>query len=452
MKDRKLAGELNQLVGERANLAGWVHARRDHGKIIFFDLRDRTGLTQVVVTPETPEAYAAAQNLHPEDVVELTGQVQARPEKLKNPGVVSGDVEVLAENISVVEAAAQLPFPINDPNLEVSLPVLLDHRPLSLRHTKIRDIFTIKAAVINGFRQSLTERGFTEIFPPTLAPTATEGGSEVFKVDYYDHKAFLTQSPQLYKQMMVGVFERVFAVVHAYRAEPSATTRHLAEYVSLDAEMGFIESYEEIMATVEATLKQIFSNLAEKHGAILDKFSATVPEMADPLPRLKLKEAQEIIYKETGRDNLKEPDLSPQDERDICAWAKREKGSELIFITHYPTKKRPMYTYPDPENPEETLSFDLLGRGVEWVTGGQRINNYEQLVGNIKKWGNDPALFEMYLQAFKYGMPKEGGFAIGAERLVMNLLDLENIREASIFPRDMERVDIRLSKPDDVKK
>ena len=405
-------------------------------------------MTQVVITPEAPDAYAVAQNLHPEDVVEIAGQAQARPDKLKNPGVISGDVEILAESLNLVEAAAPLPFPINDPNLEVSLPVLLDHRPLSLRHLKVRDIFTVKAAVVNSFRQSLSERGFTEIFPPTLVPTATEGGAEVFKVDYYDHKAFLAQSPQLYKQMMVGVFEQVFAVAHAYRAEPSVTTRHLAEYISLDAEMGFIQNYEDIMNAVEVTMRRIFSDLAAKHGAILDRFGATVPEMAEPLPRLKLKEAQEIIYKETGRDSRTEPDLSPQDERDISEWAKREKGSELIFITHYPTKKRPMYTYPDPSNPEETLSFDLLGRGVEWVTGGQRINSYEQLVSNIKKWGNDLALFEMYLQAFKYGMPKEGGFAIGAERIVMNVLGLTNIREASIFPRDMERVDIRLAKTD----
>ncbi len=447
--DRKLASEVNGLVGQLVTIAGWVQARRDHGKLIFFDVRDRTGLIQVVALPQAAAAYAIASELHPEDVIICRGTVQARPEHLKNSQIVSGEVELQLEEIAVEAHAQELPFPISDPELDVSLPTLLDYRPLTLRHSKKRDVFIIKARVVKSFRDALSNLGFTEIFPPTLVPTATEGGSEVFHVDYYKYDAYLAQSPQFYKQMMVGIFERVFAVAHAYRAEPSVTTRHLSEYVSLDAEMGFIHDYTEIMETVEHVMRRIFADLATDCQAILDRFGVTVPSLSDTIPRVKLRQAQEILLQETGRDSRHEPDLSPQDERDLSAWAKKEHGSDLVFVTHYPTKKRPMYTYPDPENSEETLSFDLIGLGVEWVTGGQRINNYEQLVENIKKWGNDPAKFAMYLQAFQYGMPKEGGFAIGAERLVANVLQLGNVREATLFPRDMERVDIRLSADQD---
>jgi len=277
-------------------------------------------------------------------------------------------------------------------------------------------------------------------------PGATEGGAEVFSLNYFDKKAYLAQSPQLYKQIMVGVFERVFTLAHAYRAEPSVTTRHMTEYLGLDAEMGFITSFEEIMETVERVVRKVFADLEKNCPSELALFSATLPKIGKVIPRLKMREAQEIIFKRSGRDNRQEPDLEPEDEREICRYTEEKYGSELVFITHYPTKKRPFYTYPDPKDPDFTHSFDLLGRGLEWVTGSQRINNYQQLVENIKKWGNDPKNFDIYLQAFKYGMPPEGGFCLGAERITMQVLGLDNIREASLFPRDMERIDIRLSR------
>jgi len=243
---------------------------------------------------------------------------------------------------------------------------------------------------------------------------------------------------------MVSVFERVYMLAHAYRAEPSVTTRHLSEYISLDAEMGFIESWEELMDTCEVMLKNVFSAIEKDCSKELELFEVSVPKIKK-IPRLKLKKAQQIILERTKRDNTNEPDLSPEDEVEICKWSFETHKSELVFITHYPTKKRPFYTMPDKDNPEETLSFDVLYKGLEIITGGQRINDYEQLLSNVKKWGNDPSDFEIYLQAFKYGMPPEGGFALGAERIIKQLLNLENLREASLFPRDMSRIDKRLN-------
>jgi nondiscriminating aspartyl-tRNA synthetase len=236
---------------------------------------------------------------------------------------------------------------------------------------------------------------------------------------------------------MLGAFERVFTVAHVFRAEPSITTRHLSEYVSLDAEMCFIDSWTDLMDTVETIIKNIFTDLKA--------LNFNVPEIGREIPRIKMREAQQIIFERTKRDHREEPDLSPDDEQEICQYSKEKYGSEVIFNTHYPTKKRPFYTFADPKDPEYTLSFDVLCRGLEIVTGGQRINEYDKLIENIKKWGNDPKNFEFYLQTFKYGLPPEGGFAFGLERVVKQVLGLSNAREATPFPRDMERVDVRLA-------
>jgi len=244
---------------------------------------------------------------------------------------------------------------------------------------------------------------------------------------------------------LVGVYERVFTVNKTLRAEPSVTTRHLTESVTLDGEMGFIESWENIMDEVEYIIKYIFQKVADSCEKQLAIFQTSVPKVSDKIPKIKMRDAQEIIFKRTKVDHRKEPDLSPEDEREICKWAMEEYGSELIFITHYPTSKRPFYTMPDPDDPEYTLSFDLIGKGVEWLTGGQRINILETLVENAKKRGIDLKKSELYIQAFKYGMPPEGGWSFGSERITMGILGLTNIREASLFPRDMERVDVRLS-------
>lgn len=294
-----------------------------------------------------------------------------------------------------------------------------------------------------GFRKAAQELDCTEIFVPTVAASATEGGAEVFKIDYYGHPAYLTQSPQLYKQMLVPVFERVYTVAHAYRAEPSVTTRHLSESTQLDCEFGFVE-FTELLDLLEFVGTETLKYVEQSCQKQLEMFG--VPKIAfGKIPRLTLRQAQEIIFSETGRDGRHEKDLSPQDEVDICRWALEKHQSDFVTVTHFPTKKRAFYTMPDPENPEFSLSYDLLFRGLEILSGSQRVNDYDKLVGTIKDRGMNPDNFVMYLQAFKYGMPPEGGFSFGLERLTKNILQLENIREASLYPRDMERVDTRLS-------
>jgi len=435
---RTLVSDITNNLGKTVKVAGWVQNKRDHGKMVFIDLGDRSGILQVV-------GKGNLSVLKPEDVVEITGLVKNRPQKDVNDKIATGRIELEAQDLNVLSKAEELPFDMAADNLNVELPTLLDWRALSLRHPKVKAIFKVQETIIQGFREILKQDGFTEIQVPTIVPTATEGGAEIFKIKYYDKDAFLAQSPQLYKQIMVGVFERVFTLAHAYRAEPSVTTRHLSEYLSLDVEMGFVESFQEIMEEVERVVRYIFQKLNKERIVELKLFSATTPPLPVKIPQLKMREAQQIIFERTGRDNRQEPDLEPEDEKEICRYALGKYGSELIFITHYPTKKRPFYTFPDPQDPEYTCSFDLLGRGLEWVTGGQRINDYQQLLENVKKRGNKPADFELYLQAFRFGMPPEGGFAIGAERVTMQILGLNNLREASLFPRDMERIDQRLS-------
>ncbi len=435
---RTLISATKNKVGKRVRLVGWVNSVRDHGGIAFIDLRDRSGIVQVIGKGND------FTSLRQESVVEIEGVVKKRPPQLVNPNLETGKIEVLAAKVKILAKAAEMPFDMGKEGLEVGLPVLLDNRPLTLRHPKVRAIFKVQETIICAFREALTKKDFSEFQAPTIVPVATEGGAEVFPVAYYDHTAYLAQSPQLYKQIMVSVFERGFTVGRAYRAEPSITTRHLSEYITLDCEFGFIESWEEIMDVAEDVMKAIFAKVGQENAKELEMYSVSLPKVAPKIPRIKMREAQEIIFKRTGRDNRKEPDLEPEDEKEICRWALEEHKSELIFITHYPTTKRPFYTYPDPKDPEYTCSFDLLGKGLEWITGGQRINDYEKLLTNLKKRKLNPADFAIYLQAFKYGMPPEGGFALGAERLTMQILGLANIREASLFPRDMERVDIKL--------
>lgn len=430
-------------IGEEVHLAGWVQTVRAHGKIAFFDLRDRSGAIQVGAFGE--EIARKVASLHTQDVVKLTGLVKKREEMYINSSLATGTVEVELRKLEIIAQSAEMPFDMGGKDLHLELPTLLDYRSLTLRHPQVASIFKIQETVVTSYRTTLRQEGFTEIFVPTIVPSATEGGAEVFPIEYYDYKTYLAQSPQFYKQMMVGVFERVFTVAHAYRAEPSVTTRHLSEYISLDVEIGFITSYEELMDVAEKIVKNIIQDVASKNKYELALHKMNLPVVNRSFPRIKMREAQEIVFKRTKRDHRNEPDLDPADEKEICSWAQEEHGAPFVFITHYPTKKRPFYTFPDPEETEYTNSFDLLGIQEEWVTGGQRINDYDQLVANIKKWGNDPKNFELYLQAFKYGMPPEGGFAMGLERITKDILHLANIRQASLFPRDMERVDERLS-------
>ncbi|MDO8429012.1 MAG: aspartate--tRNA(Asn) ligase [Candidatus Daviesbacteria bacterium] len=436
---RTLVLDCNDKVNESVKICGWVQTRRDHGKIAFLDILDRSGVLQVVCSGEQ------VKDLGPQDVVCVEGKVASRPPKLINPNLPTGKVELQAEKIEIVSKAEELPFDMGGKELDLQLPTLLDFRGLTLRHPKIKEIFKVQEVVIDAFRESLKKKDFTEFQSPVIIPQAAEGGSEVFEIKYFEHKAYLAQSPQFYKQIMVGVFERVFTVNKTLRAEPSVTTRHLTEATTLDAEFGFIDSWLDVMEMAEYSIKYILERVEKETSPILTSYNTSIPKVPETIPHIKLREAQEIIFKRTGRDNRKEPDLEPEDEREICRWALEEKESDLIFITHYPVSKRPFYTFEDESDPGYTLSFDLLGRGTEWMTGGQRINDVKLLTEKASARGVDIKKSELYLQAFKYGMPPEGGFSFGSERIVMHILGLSNVREASLFPRDMERVDIRLS-------
>ena len=442
---RILATQTVNKVDKEVTLKGWVNTRRDMGKIAFLDLRDRSGLIQVVLVPsELPaKAKKLVDKIRPEFVLEITGIVQKRGEKQINENLPTGEVEVLAKDIQVLAEAETLPFELGS---KQNLDVYLDYLPLNMRDVKNRSIFKVASEIISGFREYLTDQDFTEIQSPKITAGSTEGGANVFKVDYYKGKAFLAQSPQFYKQIMVGVYERVFTVGTVFRAEKHATSRHLSEYVSLDFEFGFIKDHTDVMKMIQETVRAICNRMKKECELEFKRWDAEIAEVPKEIPILKLTEAQEILDKEYKQDCVGEPDLEPEHEKLLCKWSMKKHNSDFVFITHYPTKKRPMYTMPDDENPKETKSFDLLFRGVEIVTGGQRINDYNQLVENIKKWGLDPKDFDFYLQAFKYGMPPEGGIAVGLERLTYRFLNIENIKQATLFPRDINRIDERLSK------
>jgi len=437
---RTLILDTTTKVGETVLLKGWVNTRRDHGKIVFIDLRDRTGIVQIVASPELVEG------LHSEDVIYVTGLVKARPEKLVNPKLATGTVEIEAQKIELISKSADLPFDMSKDELDVELPTLLDYRALTLRHPRVQAIFRVQEVVIDAFRKALQAKDFLEFQAPCITPAVAEGGAEVFRVKYFEHEAYLTQSPQLYKSLLVGDFERVFSVNKVFRAEPSVTTRHVTEVVSLDAEFGFINSWQDVQDMEEYVVRFIFTEVAKRCQHELEMFNATLPKLSDKIPIIKLREAQQIIFDRTGRDSRQEKDLAPEDEREICRWSLEEHGSDLVFVSHFLTKKKPFYVYPDPEDPTYAFSVDLIGRGVEWSSGGQRLNDYEQILKNAKEWGVKEEDIELYLQSFRYGIPPLGGFALGAERMTMHILGLKNLREACMFPRDMERIDVNLRK------
>ena len=445
--ERVLALETIKKVGQEVLLKGWVNRRRDHGQITFVDLRDRSGLVQLVFQPGglDEKSRGVIGEIRSEFVIEVVGNVIARSEKAINQELPTGKVEIQVKEIKILSRAESLPFDMSGPELNLELPTLLDYRSLSLRHPKVQAIFKVQEVVIDAFRRALKAKDFFEFQAPSIISSAPEGGAEIFEVKYFDHKAYLAQSPQLYKSLLVSAFERVFSVNKVFRAEPSVTTRHLTEVISLDAEFGFIESWLEVKDMAEYTIKFILREVEKLCSQELSIFGAKIPAVPEKIPYLKLREAQQIIYERTGRDCRAEKDPSPEDEREICRWSRETHDSDLVFITHYPTKYRPFYTYPDDQDPEYNQGFDLIGRGTEWLTGGRRLHNYQTLLKHAKDWGVSPKNIELYLQAFKYGMPPLGGFAFGAERITMHVLGLGNIREASLFPRDMERIDSRLS-------
>lgn len=440
--ERTLIGELGSHIGETVSINGWVDVRRDHGKLVFLDIRDRSGKVQVICLPNHVEVLTEAQELRPEYVVSIEGKVNERPEKMRTDGQ-NGNVELEALAITVLAQAQELPFPKDE---EVNLDTYLDILPLTLRSERARAIFKVQAEIIRAFRSFLNSEGFKEFQSPKLIGDDAEGSGEVFEVKYlYDKVAHLATSPQLYKQIMVGVFERVYTTGNVYRAEKHSTSRHVNEYTSLDAEMGFIKDHTDVMSMETRLLKNICEHLNTTCANEFLLLNSEIPVVPDSIPNLKLREAQELIFKETGKDNRTEPDLEPEDERWLCEWSKREHNSDFIFITHYPVSKRPFYTYEDENDLGYTKSFDLLFRGVEITTGGQRRHDYDNLIAGAKMKGLNPENFSYYLQAFKYGMPPHGGLGMGLERLTQKMLGLHNVKEAVLFPRDINRIDVLLS-------
>jgi nondiscriminating aspartyl-tRNA synthetase len=309
----------------------------------------------------------------------------------------------------------------------------------------VQAVFKVQETIIDSFREFMKQNKFFEFQAPAITPATAEGGAEVFQVNYFDKKAFLSQSPQLYKQIVMSAFERCFSVNKVFRAEPSSTTRHLTEIVSLDAEMGFIDSWHDVRDMAEETVRFILKQVEVKNAEHLKTLNASLPVMIEKTPTLSLTEVQEKIFEKFGRDVRGEKDTNPQDEREICEIVKAETGSDFVFIYGYPTRQKPFYVYPNPEKPEYNEGMDLICRGVEWLSGGRRINEYDQLMKHVEMWDMDPEKVKMFLEAFKYGVPPEGGFAFGAERMTMQMLGLKNVREASMFPRDMNRIDQRLN-------
>lgn len=326
------------------------------------------------------------------------------------------------------------------PAVAAALPTVLDHAPTSLRHPAHRAGLAIAAASAAGFRAALAERGFTEIFTPKIVGAATESGANVFRLDYFGRPAYLAQSPQFYKQAMVGVFERVYETGPVFRAEPHDTARHLAQYISLDAELGFITDHHDVMGVLTEVLAAMVSEVARRASSAVDLLDARLPAVPGQIPALAFDDAQALIALHAGWDPRGEPDLSPADERWLCEWAEREHGSEFCFVTGYPMAKRPFYTHPDPDRPGYSRSFDLLFRGVELVTGGQRLHRYGDYLAALAAKGDDPAPYASYLEMFRYGMPPHGGFAIGLERWTARLTGAANIRSVTLFPRDIHRL------------
>ena len=420
--DAAVVGRNNRAV----TLHGMVHALRDLGGVTFLTLRTREGLIQCVC-PRRPEG------VREECAVSVSGLLRPEPRA-------PGGAELAEARFTVLSRpAAPPPVPLSKKS-SLSMDTELSLRPVTLRAPRARAVFRIQAAVCRAFREFLQEEDFTEIHTPKLGRAGAEGGSSQFRVDYFGRKAVLAQSPQLYKQAMVGVFERVYEIGPVFRAEKHATQRHLNEYTSLDLEMGFLRSFTDLMALEQGFLRRLVDLLRREYAGELALLGAELPD-AQHIPAVRFDEAKRLAADAYGYA-IREPyDLEPEEEQHIGRYAKEVWGSDFVFVTHYPGRKRPFYTMDDPEDPRYTLSFDLLFRGVEITTGGQRIHNYGQQVEKLKARGMEPEDFSGYLLFHKHGAPPHGGLGIGLERLTMQLCGLDNIRRASLFPRDRTRLE-----------
>jgi nondiscriminating aspartyl-tRNA synthetase len=425
---RTLAADLPRTApGRRVRLEGWVHRRRVLATVTFLIIRDRSGLAQVVV--RDPEGLESLRRCGEETVVAVTGTAT---HNLAAPG----GTEVTGPRITLLGEPAQAP-PVSlwRPALDAGLPTVLDHAAVAWRHPAQRARWELAAASLRGFRATLDSQGFTEIQSPKLVPSATESGATVFTVDYFGRPAYLAQSPQFYKQTMVGVFERVYETGPVFRAEPHDTARHLAEYVSLDAEVGFIRDHRDVLAVLRHALAGMTGAIRDQAQDAAGRLGITIPEIPGEIPVIHFRDALRLVGAPAD-----EPDLSPAHERALGQWAAETQGSEFVAVEGYPMRKRPFYTHPQPGDEQWSNSFDLLFRGLELVTGGQRLHRHADYVAAIRARGEDPAAYADYLEAFAHGMPPHGGFAIGLERWTARLTHAENIREVTLFPRDLHRL------------
>jgi len=433
---RILTNQLGQHVGKTVTVKGWLHKRRDLGGIMFLVLRDRGGVVQVVVRSDAEQKKL--DGLYAGTVLEIHGQVAAEPRAV-------GGVELHAPELTVLLPVTEVP-PIEidkpiDHNPE-NFDTLFENRVYNVRNLTEQKIFKIRAAILRYIREYLTENDFVEIQTPKLLGAATEGGAEVFKTDYFGQEATLAQSPQLYKQMMVGAFERVFEIAPAFRAEPSVTTRHMSEVNMLDIEMGFIDKHDDVLKMTEGLVHYVLTSVYRDQAADLKELGAPALVIKPEFPRYSVEQIHDMYSKATGENTRDEKDLTPAEERWICDHAKEKLGCEAVFATDFPVENMKFYHMKNPDNPKTVLWADLLFRGLEIATVPQREHRYDVLVGQMKAAGLDiehPG-YKYFLQAFKAGLPPHGGFGFGVDRLVEKTLGLGNVKEAVLFPRDTKRL------------
>lgn len=430
---RTLSTDLVAKAGKEVLIKGFLNNIRELGKISFLIVRDRKGFTQVVI--EDQKEYAKIKNLQPGSILSITGKVQKTDQTEIGAEIIEPKITVEVESHQVP------PVEYAKPDVNADIDTILDNRAITLRNRKQSAIFKIQAEIVAGYREFMMSKECVEFFGPTIIGASSEGGAELFTVNYFDQEAMLSQSAQLYKQIMVSVHERVFALMKCYRAENSNTRRHLTEATQFEFEMGFIENMSEVQEMLEGVLRHITERVNKTCAKEIKLLDVELPSLPKgEFPKINFKDALELYYKRTGIDERNEDDLSPSAEKEMCKYAKEEYGSDYIFINHYLRKKTAFYAKPNEENPEITNYFDLLCREFEIVSGGQRINEHDELVESLKLKGLNPDDFQDYLSIFKQGMPKHGGFGMGMERLTMQMLGLENIREATLFPSDPKRI------------
>lgn len=426
------AENLNEYIGKQVRIHGSIYKIRKMSDFAFVLLRTKRDVVQCVYSNEF--AQFSLDELMEESCVILTANVIA--EERSRTGY---DLQAIAvEILSKPDAAS--PIVINNKCVDTSIENLLNYRPITLRNTKERAIFKLQEGITRAIRKLLEQEHFTEIHTPKIVHAGAEGGANIFRLDYFGKEAYLAQSPQFYKQMMVGVFERVFEIAPVFRAEKHDTSRHLNEYTSVDIEMGYIESFEDIMQLETRLLQWVMEFLKEHYAPELQLLKVNLPEIKS-IPAVKFHEAKEMISKAYNRDITDFDDFEPEEEKLLYQLIQKKTGSEFVFVTHYPSKKRPFYAMESQEHPEETLSFDLLFRGLEITTGGQRIHSYQEQVAKMQRLGMTIELFESYLMMHKHGMPPHGGLGLGLERFTAKLLGFENVRYATLFPRDINRLE-----------